>query len=159
MTVSDDHTALESLDADLASDRAAVISMVALFEDILGDAIRNHLVALSKTQDDDLFGDRGPLATFASKIDFGYALGLYGKETKAKLDLIRKIRNVFAHLHGTNTFDHKDVRRLCNNLPPTADESTHLRSRFNAALVTIAFRLDKHLRVAQRPESPPADLP
>ena len=159
MTISDDHTALESIDADIASDSAAVISMVALFEDILGDAIRNHLVALSKTQDADLFGDRGPLATFSSKIDVGYALGLYGKETKAKLHLIRKIRNIFAHRHGAQTFDHKDVRRLCNNLPPTADESTPLRSRFNAALVTITLRTDRHLRAAQRPVAPPADLP
>lgn len=41
--------------------------------------------------------DNGALATFFSKIVLGYALGLYDKEVMDYVNIIRRIRNAFAH--------------------------------------------------------------
>ena len=52
----------------------------------------------------------------SAKIDFGFALGIYGDETKANLHRLRKIRNKFAHDSDVRDFDIEFVANLCNAL-------------------------------------------
>jgi hypothetical protein len=150
------------LDFDIASDRAGVISMVALFEDILGDAIRDCLVPLSNDPDKALFGDRGPLATFSAKIDFAFALGMYGAETRAALHNIRRIRNCFAHRHEAKTFEFPRVQELCRALPRmfARGDASALddRAQFNRAIIAIGMRLEsvRSSKRAIRPVAPSA---
>jgi len=49
----------------------------------------------------------GPLSSFSSKIDMGYAIGLYDDPMRANLHIVREIRNVFAHAKRVVTFDHE----------------------------------------------------
>ena len=44
-----------------------------------------------------ILGMEGPLQSFGARIKLGQALGLYGEVTRRNLDLIRKVRNDFAH--------------------------------------------------------------
>src|SRR5262249_9673309 len=44
-----------------------------------------------------LFKVPGPLQAFAAKIELAYALGLIREDTRIELNIIRKIRNEFAH--------------------------------------------------------------
>jgi hypothetical protein len=71
----------------------------------LENAIRRRL----QRNDDDtwnsLTDEGGPLGTFSSKILIGYALKLYGEDMRKNLNIIRKIRNVFAHTKRHVDFD------------------------------------------------------
>jgi hypothetical protein len=81
------------------SDRAAAVLGAAFLDTLLADLLRRHLVpGLAK----DAFEHNGPLGSFADRTTMAYALGLINSATKADLDLIRRIRNDFAHSH-----DHK----------------------------------------------------
>jgi len=54
---------------------------------------------------DGLFGGDAPLATFSSKIKLAFALGLITRKTRRQLDVIRQLRNDFAHARGALDFD------------------------------------------------------
>jgi len=53
-----------------------------------------------------LVGDNGPLNSFSSKIIVGYALGIYDEGMRNDLNIVRNIRNVFAHSKRLIQFDH-----------------------------------------------------
>jgi DNA-binding MltR family transcriptional regulator len=58
---------------------------------------------------EDIVGDVGPLGTLSRKIKMGYALKLYDSTTMHNLDVIRTIRNGFAHTKKIIGFDHELV--------------------------------------------------
>jgi DNA-binding MltR family transcriptional regulator len=73
---------------------------------ILGQAlIETELEVLLRDEfrhkDDDTWSDltneKGPLSTFNSKIIAAYAFGLFDETTRKNLNIIREIRNAFAH--------------------------------------------------------------
>jgi hypothetical protein len=78
------------------SDRAAVILGAAKIDLILHEILRRFLVATPTGQDELLDGD-APLATFSSRINIVYRLGLIDAGFTRALHLIRRIRNAFAH--------------------------------------------------------------
>lgn len=80
-----------------ADDRSAAITAAALTEVAVEKAIKLRLRPLTKTEQRALFDGTAPLATFSAKIRMGYALGIYGRETRHDLESINAIRNVFAH--------------------------------------------------------------
>jgi hypothetical protein len=90
------------------SDRVAAIVGGSLVEEMLTRALRAFLrqdaVALKEA-----FDFNGPLGTFSAKISMGYVLGLYGKEVRRDLDLLRKVRNDFAHQLSA-TLQTQDIR-------------------------------------------------
>lgn len=64
-----------------------------------------------------LFKDAaGPLASFSSRINMAYALGFLAPNELRDLDLIRKIRNVFAHELHDVTFVSPSVASRCAEL-------------------------------------------
>src|SRR5436190_10019098 len=77
------------------------------------------------TGDLDLFGSRGPLSTFASRTDLGYALGLFHDSVYHDLKLIRRVRNDFAHNFDDATFDLPAVRDRCADLWFIKQLATH----------------------------------
>ena len=85
----------------------------------------------------------GPLATFEARTSLAYALGFLSDEERRDLDLLRKVRNDFAHnLHGVS-FRSPEVEDRCKELascnigllPGGAD---HARNRFTLAVVQLA---------------------
>lgn len=87
-----------ALRADLAeeSDRAAVIIAAAKLDNELRDLIVSRLVP-SPTSDDELVDGDRPLGTFSARIKMAFRLGLIDAEVARSLDLVRRIRNQFAH--------------------------------------------------------------
>jgi DNA-binding MltR family transcriptional regulator len=63
-----------------------------------------------------LFDASGSLGTFSAKIDLAYSLGIYGEKTYRELNMIRKIRNEFAHILGPLNFNSPDVENRCREL-------------------------------------------
>jgi hypothetical protein len=69
------------------------------------------------TRRDNLFSTDGALATFSRKIEMAYRLGLIDLQFKRALDLVRALRNGFAHatrVESLQRHPHVDkVRELC----------------------------------------------
>ena len=84
--------------------RGAAIVAAAVLEDLLALVIQRRLIELSSKRTEALFGKMAPLSTFSAKIEMGFALGLYGEDGRAYLDLIRDVRNKFAHKFDPLTF-------------------------------------------------------
>ena len=101
------------------NDRSAAITLATLVDDQLGVAIEARLVPLSNTLRGRIYADRGPLGSFSAKIDMGFALGLYGKQTRSNLHLARRIRNRFAHKFTVSSFENEEIASLCKSLKAT----------------------------------------
>jgi DNA-binding MltR family transcriptional regulator len=77
------------------TDRGAAIIGAALLEERLEEAIRGCLLDNDGT--DSLFKPFQAASTFSAKIRLAYSLGLCGEQMYRDLNLIRQIRNDFAH--------------------------------------------------------------
>jgi hypothetical protein len=97
-------------------DRAAAVILAALLEDALRDAILSRMVPLTEQKERQIFGPDSPLGSLSAKIKVGFALGVYGPETRADLDTIRGIRNAFAHARRPIKFDTPEIAAECAKL-------------------------------------------
>lgn len=136
--------------AEQLDDHAFVIIAASMLDEALGEAIGFVLLGGSKSRELLMGWDR-PLSTFSARIHMGYALGLFGEKTHRDLNLIREIRNDFAHtiiaeaspqpskmsfksqtvahrcaqLELADHFPELDVARLPDNFNVDSDPSTH----------------------------------
>ncbi len=110
-TVLSFQVAVDKMETD---DRALALVVGAIVEQSLETAILSHCIQITPKE---LFGDiqEAPV-TFATKINLGYALGIYGKETKNDLNNIRMIRNVFAHTKTDIDFESFEISELCQHI-------------------------------------------
>lgn len=109
----DTNKALRELHSE--SDRAVALVGGAVVEQCLHDALLVHLHK-DKRLTDRLFHPSSALGSFAIKIDLGYLVGLYGDGARSELNLIRKIRNEFAHNLEVQTFAAEPVSSWVNGL-------------------------------------------
>lgn len=63
-----------------------------------------------------LFEDRGVLFDFSAKIAMAHALGLYGDQTRRNMDILRSVRNLFAHSIHALSFQTPEIEEACNIL-------------------------------------------
>jgi hypothetical protein len=98
------------------SDRSAAIVAATLVESGLEEAIMTRIVALLEKEREALFDNDAPLANFSAKIKIGRALRLYGPQTRAELDRIREIRNLFAHAKKKILFSTPEIAAMCSTL-------------------------------------------
>jgi len=95
------------------SDRGTAIVAAAVLDGLLKDL----LLALFQNHDKEkeCFSGNGPLATFSSRINLAYSLGIISKEEQRTLNCIRKVRNDFAHIRRLN-FDTPAIADRCRSL-------------------------------------------
>lgn len=103
------------------SDRTCAIVAAAFLDNSIQNILLSFLTEGSKTQNDSLFSQNGPLANFSSKITLSYRLGLISKFEYDNLNLIRKIRNYFAHDLSVNSFECKCCKELLAQHIPDED--------------------------------------
>lgn len=97
------------------TDRGAVLVGAALIDDRLERLLRSHFLGV-KESSELLVGANAPLGSFSARIKTAYCLGLITDMEHHECDIIRRVRNEFAHkLHGL-TFKDQKVKDLCNNL-------------------------------------------
>jgi hypothetical protein len=134
------------------NDRGAALLLAANLENSLQIAIERRL-AIAETYRTILFVDEAsPLRRFSAKIRLGYALGLFGDGLKSNLDLVRMIRNVFAHALSPVHFSTPEVMGACAHLTMLvpveaskvnpADPKTVGQERFTL----VCERMSAHLR-------------
>jgi DNA-binding MltR family transcriptional regulator len=68
--------------------------------------MKGRFVDLTDDEEKRLFNSefRGPLSEFSARIKVGFAMYLFGRETRDDLEIIRRIRNLFAHQSTVLTF-------------------------------------------------------
>jgi len=96
------------------SDRGAAILAGSFAENALGHYLRFRM--RDEKVANELFAPLGPLASFSQRIAIGYAFGLIPKKLYDDFDLIRRIRNHFAHHPLDATFADGEVQQLAARL-------------------------------------------
>jgi hypothetical protein len=96
------------------ADRAIAVVGGAFVE----NALKVALIARCHYEYDEnaVFGHNGPLSFFSTKIIMGHALAIYGPMTQSDLDIIRNIRNTFAHALADIDFQNDDIVAECSKL-------------------------------------------
>ncbi len=86
------------------TDRASVILVSALFDQALESLLKSYLIPSTSSEHDELFDiPNASLANFSNKITTCFRLGLISHKFCRDLNIIRKIRNDFAHdIHNCN---------------------------------------------------------
>ena len=142
---------LDALEEELyaSSDRATAILFGSFLETFL-----EHLL-VKKVRDDLDSNDRRKLfeiiQSFSSKIFVAYALNLIGPTTRADLDLVRFLRNEFAHSRMPLSFKTPEVKSICDELkivdfPTSIIPPAYLRRVSNEALKSAITTTDPKTR-------------
>src|ERR1700694_3255622 len=114
MTVEEHEAFISEIRAE-KNDRGACLLLAAHVENSLDSAIIS-LFSLSSEQQERLFNQDAPLGTFSRKILFANAVQIIGSITTKNLDIIRHVRNAFAHAKAPINFKTPEVEAICNDL-------------------------------------------
>jgi hypothetical protein len=88
-----------------------------IVENALRAYLSRHMRSnLNSSERKRLFGSEGIMASFSAKIITAYALGDIGPVTRSDLDLVRFMRNEFAHSRKPMTFETAEVIAVCAHL-------------------------------------------
>jgi len=104
------------VDFNKETDRACVILSAAILENALEKLLKAFFILTDSSHDDLFDGPIAPLGSFWPKIRIVYRLGLINTELSHDLDVIRKIRNDFAHNIIECKFDNESIQAQIQNL-------------------------------------------
>lgn len=115
----------------------------AVLENILQRVLLSRMVTLSKNDQSRLFTGTYPLATMSARINVAYAFGIINAQTRSDLNILRKIRNCFAHGNRHITFETEKVKLLCSQLFIHDDTKavTDPRKRYSLAIKYLMILL------------------
>jgi mannitol operon repressor len=131
------------------TDRGAALVGAALIDDRLDRLLRSHLCDCKATSEL-LDGGMAPIGSLSARIRLAHALGLIADHERAECDVIRKVRNAFAHrMHGL-TFAAQDVNDLCQTLRANTPDSARFGG--NARQLFINSVILTSLALWYRPE-------
>jgi len=100
------------------SDRALAVFAFAYIETLLLSLMKDELNQDIPGGVESLFESHGPLQTASDRIKMSAALYWISKSSMQDLELLRKIRNEFAHRHKAVGFDDPIVRGLLSSMRP-----------------------------------------
>jgi hypothetical protein len=110
---------LSAHDAELwgESDRAFAVLHAANLENALRDLFAvKFRPGLNSAERNALYGPDGSMSSFAAKIGLAYALEYIGRITRDDMDLVRLVRNSFAHSARALGFKMAVVADVCAHL-------------------------------------------
>ena len=100
------------------SERGSAIIGAAYIDDVLEEILKAFMIAPAQRQDELFASSFAPLGSLSAKIALSYRLGLISPNIRVSLDLVRKIRNDFAHVLHPIDFKtqsvHDRIRELFN---------------------------------------------
>jgi DNA-binding MltR family transcriptional regulator len=105
-----------------ASNRDFCIEAALIIERALNEVLKAFFTEQTSESFFGKNGKAGKIKDFELKIDLAYGLGLISSEHQIAINIIRKIRNRFAHDPDLHHFEHDDVvlgaiRSLANSAP------------------------------------------
>jgi DNA-binding MltR family transcriptional regulator len=109
------------------SQRAVGVLAPAYLEAILDQLLRQYL--MEGEHADELLGSDRALGTFSARTHLAAALGFVSEDAYHDLEMIRRIRNLFAHDLQVHTFAETEVRNRCLELRFAREMFTDLEAR------------------------------
>jgi hypothetical protein len=149
-------------------DRAIALVAATALDEFLKAAILTRLIKLTADEHEDLFGPNvsAPLSSFSARIKIGYALGLYDRQFREDLDLVRAIRNTFAHTLNHIDFETPAVNQACDffQLAPTSlwgvpRENASAKDRYTFITAMRGVMLGAKAKIAADGSTPPPLAP
>jgi DNA-binding MltR family transcriptional regulator len=103
-----------------ASDRALGIIAASVVEIHLTKLIKDAFIMETTIKDKQtvrgqMFHSSGPLGAFSNKIRLAYLMGLISPGFFKDLEIMKEIRNRFAHYTEIGSFDHEEISSRCAN--------------------------------------------
>lgn len=126
------------------SDRGAVLISCSMIDELLTRSLRAYLIEAAATEDL-LDGFNAPIGSFAARTKLSLALGLIDQGTATECDLLRKVRNEFAHKVAC-TFADQRVVAACRKLSHAVPGAEDARSMFMAVPLALACLVFKASR-------------
>ena len=124
--------------ADMMSDRSIVITCAAGLEACTIKILSAHIN--NECRPKDLFsGPTAPFGTFSARITISLALGLISKSEADALNLVRSVRNKFAHEIDAS-FENEKIVKLCGK-SKVLDDRMILRDEFHHMSMNILTKL------------------
>jgi len=134
------------------SDRGSALMSAAFIDDKLGQLIEHNMVDNKKARES-IFDNSGALGTFSGKINIAYLMGLIPKNINDDIQLIRKIRNDFAHNASSITFDTNYIASRCYSLNLHAlTKKEGPRAIFGSTVTSILSYINGRLKDSKRPQ-------
>jgi mannitol operon repressor len=123
--------------------RGAALAAAAFLDDLLAGIINAFLVANDSRQKL-TEGFNAPVGTLSARIAACHAMGLISEVEARECELVRKVRNEFAH-KVKMSFDDERVRGLCSSMrmsaKPYDDVEVDTRGQFTTAAVALILNL------------------
>jgi len=130
-------------DFNKETDRGAALAAAAMLDELLGQIIEAFLIP-NKGSAALLDGFNAPLGSFSARIASSFALGLLSEIEYKECELIRKIRNEFAHQIKVS-FTTQKVVSFCTKLQLSAksygDVHVNTRGQFTTAAIALILNL------------------
>ncbi|MEA2893501.1 MAG: hypothetical protein QOI05_4294 [Bradyrhizobium sp.] len=104
-----------------------VLTSITVIEELLEAALMARMMPLTKKLRARLFDGYGPLNTLAAKADVAYAFHILSERDYDDMQIIRKIRNEFAHSREPLGFEVKRIEQMVSRLskPKATCESAY----------------------------------
>jgi len=93
------------------SDRAKLILIASWIDYFLRVKLQNEFSKGNKKARKDLFSANGPFATFSSKLNLAFCAGWVESDVYHDIQIIRKLRNDFAHSINDISLDEQGIRK------------------------------------------------
>lgn len=140
-TLPDPSSFLDEIEGE--SDRAAIILISALLDDVLTYALVDAFaIKASEKELEHYFRVEGPLGSFSAKIEIAYLFGLIELSTMDQLNSIREMRNACAHTKHNITFELMELANVAKRIfHPTGEViiKNHSPATIRAALMHEAM--------------------
>ncbi len=133
------------------SDRGCALMAAAFLDNRLADLMKQQLIDDKKLADE-LLDINGVFGTFSSRIEVLYGMGIIPKNVRRDLNLLRKIRNDFAHDAKPISFDDEPVSSRCRELALDGkDRAANPRSKFTRAMMGCLGAIEVATMQSQKP--------
>lgn len=122
------------------SDRGCILVAASILDDALGallQALVQKRPAFTTKRRKELLGFFGPLGSFSSRIAVAYAFGLIPDWMYKNLELIRNIRNDFAHGYESTDFSNEKLISKVDALKAPDDNIDSLVSKYTDGKRTV----------------------
>jgi len=138
--------------------RGAALVAAAFLDIYLEFLIKLSLVPLRDEETMGLFGPDRPLGTFSSRIKIAQALGIFGRKTAHDLNIMREIRNAFAHGIRKMNFNTPEVKELLMSLHCLADIENYRSLSSRKLFLEVTAMLLTHIAVKREKATRPRPL-
>jgi DNA-binding MltR family transcriptional regulator len=135
----------------LETDRGCALMTAAFLESEIESLIKEKLLGTNK-EVEKLFEFNGPLGTFSSKAKLSYALGLISKSIFQDLEIIRNIRNDFAHNYKFIDFSTTSIKEKISKLKSHLNVMTieTVRELFEITALAILSEIHAGIKLATK---------